>query len=69
MAEHAYCLKFSKKIFLIGGGIGMAALKTLSTVLIERKFKFTVIEGAKIDSDLMYMDEFQVYNKDFLNNV
>ena len=55
----------SKQIFLIGGGIGMAALKALSAELIDRKFKFTVIEGAKIDNDLMYMDEFQVYNKDF----
>lgn len=55
----------SKQIFLIGGGIGMAALKALSAELIERKFHFTVIEGAKIESDLMYMDEFQVYNKDF----
>ena len=42
----------------------MAALKALSTELINIRFKFTVIEGAKIDSDLMYMDEFQIYNKD-----
>jgi len=55
----------SKQIFLVGGGIGMAALKALSAELIERKFKFTVIEGAKMDGDLMYMDEFQVCNKDF----
>ena len=54
----------SKQIFLIGGGIGMAALKALSAELIDRKFKFTIIEGAKTHSDLMYMDEFQVYYKD-----
>jgi dihydroorotate dehydrogenase electron transfer subunit len=54
----------SKQIFLIGGGIGMAALKALSSELINRRFKFTVIEGAKIESDLIYMDEFQIYNKD-----
>ena len=55
----------SKKIFLIGGGIGMAALKCLSAELIKKNYNFTVIEGAKVDTDLMYMDEFQVYNKDF----
>lgn len=54
----------SKMIFIIGGGIGMAALKTLSTELIHNNFKFLVIEGAKVDNDLMYMDEFQVYTED-----
>ncbi|MFX0138377.1 MAG: dihydroorotate dehydrogenase electron transfer subunit [Candidatus Hodarchaeota archaeon] len=54
----------SKKIFLIGGGIGMAALKSLSTELINKKHKITVIEGAKFRNNLMYMDEFQGYNKD-----
>jgi len=54
----------SKDIFLIGGGIGMAALKTLSIELINKNIKFTVIEGAKIGNDLIYMDEFQKYNKD-----
>lgn len=54
----------SKRIFLIGGGIGMAALKTLSLELIKRKVKFIIIEGAKFNDDLIYMDEFQVYNKE-----
>ncbi len=52
-----------KKIFLIGGGIGMAALKSLSAVLKKGNFKYTIIEGAKTDINLMYMDEFQVYNE------
>lgn len=55
----------TKNIFLIGGGIGMAPLKCLSSELIDKKFKFSVIEGAKIEEGLMFMDEFQIYNKDF----
>jgi len=49
----------SKKIFLIGGGIGMAPLKFHSTELTKRNIKHTLIEGAKIDSDLMFKDYFQ----------
>lgn len=55
----------SKNVFLIGGGIGMAALRSLSRELINRGIRFTAIEGAKIGNDLMFMDEFQVYNKEF----
>lgn len=55
----------NKKIFLIGGGIGVAALKALSKELIHKGITFVIIEGAKIDKDLMYRDEFQVYNEDF----
>ena len=50
----------SKKIFLIGGGIGMAPLKFLSTELIKRNLKYIIIEGAKNDGDLMFMDYFKV---------
>ena len=55
----------SKNIFLIGGGIGMAPLKCLSMDLIKENFKFSVIEGVKLEDDLIFMDEFQIHNKDF----
>ncbi|MBY9009380.1 MAG: dihydroorotate dehydrogenase electron transfer subunit [Candidatus Lokiarchaeota archaeon] len=49
----------SKKIFLIGGGVGMAPLKFLSTELTKTNINHTIIEGAKIDGDLMFKDYFQ----------
>lgn len=49
----------STKIFLIGGGIGMAPLKFLSTHLTKGNIKHTIIEGAKIDDALMFKDYFQ----------
>lgn len=55
----------SKKLLLIGGGIGMAPLKWLSSELIRMKYHFIVIEGAKINKELMFMDDFQLYNQDF----
>lgn len=48
-----------KRIFLVGGGIGMAPLKFLSTNLIKEKIDLTIIEGAKINSHLMFKDFFQ----------
>jgi len=55
--------KKSKKIFLIGGGIGIAPLKCFATKLIEMNYKFTIIAGAKTDSDLIFIDDFQSYKK------
>ncbi|MFX1571291.1 MAG: dihydroorotate dehydrogenase electron transfer subunit [Promethearchaeota archaeon] len=49
----------SKNIFLVGGGIGMAPLKFLSKELSENKIKHYVIEGAKIDNELIYIDYFK----------
>ena len=57
----------NKEIFLIGGGIGIAALKSLSYELIQRKIKFTLIEGAKKSDELIYMDEFQLDHNDLIN--
>ena len=51
----------SKIIFLIGGGIGIAPLKFFATKLLEMNYKFTIITGAKTDSDLMFIDDFQSY--------
>ncbi len=50
----------SKKIFLIGGGIGMAPLKILASELFQKNLKFTVIEGAKVDSDVIFVDDFHM---------
>ncbi len=49
----------SKEIFIIGGGIGMAPLKFLSTELTKRSIKHIIIEGAKINTDLMYIEYFK----------
>ncbi len=55
----------SKKIFIIGGGIGMAPLKFLSTKLTEMKIKHTLVEGAKDKNDLMFMEYFQISTSDY----
>ncbi|MFW9879403.1 MAG: dihydroorotate dehydrogenase electron transfer subunit [Candidatus Thorarchaeota archaeon] len=51
-----------KEIFLIGGGIGMAPLKFLSTDLLKRNIKHTIIEGAKISNDLIFIEYFKGLN-------
>lgn len=56
----------NQKIFLIGGGIGMAPLKFLAQELVKKDLTFTVIEGAKINDDLMFIDEFY-YHREKLN--
>jgi len=48
----------NKKIFLIGGGIGMVPLRFLASELVKSGHKFTTIEGAKVENDLIFMDEF-----------
>lgn len=55
----------SKRLILIGGGIGMAPLKWLSSELIRMNYHFIVIEGVKINKELMFMDDFHLYNQDF----
>ncbi|MFW9998952.1 MAG: dihydroorotate dehydrogenase electron transfer subunit [Candidatus Hodarchaeota archaeon] len=50
---------YSKELFLIGGGIGMVPLKFLSTELIKRNIKHTIIEGAKSNNDLMFIEYFK----------
>ena len=48
----------NKIIILIGGGIGMVPLRFLASELIKSGFKFITIEGAKVENDLLFMDEF-----------
>jgi len=44
-------------IFLIGGGIGMAPLKWLSTEFHKIEQKYTIIEGAKTRDELVYLQD------------
>jgi dihydroorotate dehydrogenase electron transfer subunit len=46
----------SKKIVIIGGGIGIAPLKFLSLELIKLNRKFVVIHGAKNENELIPID-------------
>jgi len=55
----------SSLIFLVGGGIGMAPLKFLAKELYKKKIKFTLIEGANQDKEIMYLNEFKTFSKDF----
>ncbi len=48
----------SKKVFLIGGGIGMAPLKFLSTQLSLNNIKHTIIEGVKIKEEIIFKNAF-----------
>jgi len=54
----------NKNIFLIGGGIGMAPLRFLADQLSNSDYNFKIIQGAKVNSDLLYMDEFNNYNRE-----
>ncbi len=49
----------SKKLILIGGGIGMAPLKCLSLEIMKKNLEFTIIEGAKISEEIMFINDFQ----------
>jgi len=44
----------SSNIYLIGGGIGVAPLRFLAQVLLEKGFCFTFIEGVKQKSQLLF---------------
>ncbi|MFX1327750.1 MAG: dihydroorotate dehydrogenase electron transfer subunit [Promethearchaeota archaeon] len=55
----------SKEIFLIGGGIGMAPLKFFSNELKKRNLKHIIIEGAKIDEELMFKKYFKEVTANF----
>lgn len=55
----------SQKIFLIGGGIGMAPLKFFSSQLNKMKLKHSIIEGVKNENDVMFQDYFQESIKNY----
>ena len=52
----------NKNIFLIGGGIGMAPLRFLAYELNKSNHDFKIIQGAKVESDLLFMDELHEYD-------
>jgi dihydroorotate dehydrogenase electron transfer subunit len=54
----------NKNIFLIGGGIGMAPLRFLARDLNKSGYNFKIIQGAKVESELLYVDEFYDYNRE-----
>ncbi len=51
-------------IFLVGGGIGMAPLRFLANHLKTSGYTFKAVQGAKVESDLLYMDEFYEYDRE-----
>ncbi|MBY8991276.1 MAG: dihydroorotate dehydrogenase electron transfer subunit [Candidatus Lokiarchaeota archaeon] len=53
----------NKNIFLIGGGIGMAPLRFLAYELNKSNQDFKIIQGAKVESDLLFMDELYEYDR------
>lgn len=54
----------NKSIFLVGGGIGMAPLRFLANHLKISGYTFKAIQGAKVESDLLYIDEFYEYDQE-----
>lgn len=52
-----------KRLYLIAGGIGAAPIKFLASHLTQINYPFTFIEGARIHSELMFMDEFRIIKK------
>ena len=48
----------TKNIFLIAGGIGIAPLRFLLTELSRLNYQFKIIQGAKVGSELIHIDEF-----------
>ena len=53
----------SKNIFVIGGGIGMAPLRFLTSELVKEKVSFILIQGAKAKNELMFTTQFQMLDK------
>ena len=57
-----YSDKDIKKIFLIAGGIGIAPIKFLASELYKLEYKITIIEGAKVSTKLLFLNDFQTFN-------
>jgi len=53
-----------KHIFLVGGGIGMAPLRFLAYHLSSSGINFKIVQGAKVESDLLYINEFYNYTQE-----
>jgi len=55
-----------KEIVFVGGGIGLAPLRSLINYLIDKKNfkKIYILYGARTPDDLVFKDEFEVWNKE-----
>ncbi len=56
----------NENIFLIGGGIGMVPLRFLASELVKLKYKFKLIEGAKVETEVLFANEFLEYHQEDL---
>jgi dihydroorotate dehydrogenase electron transfer subunit len=56
----------NKIIFLIGGGIGMVPLRFLASELLKLGYKFKIIEGAKVEDEILFVNEFLEYHQEDL---
>ena len=54
----------NKKIFLVGGGIGMAPLRFLASELVKMGYKFKFVEGAKVKEEVLFINEFLEYRQE-----
>ena len=54
----------NKIIFLIGGGIGMVPLRFLASELLKLGYKFKIIEGAKVEDEILFVNEFLEYHQE-----
>ena len=56
----------NKKIYLIGGGIGMVPLRFFASELKKLEYNFILIEGARNEAEIMFSKEFDGYNHENL---
>ncbi len=58
---------YGKEVLILGGGVGMAPLRSLLLTLIAQKDKFKkiiLLYGARTPADIMYKDQFVNWEKD-----
>ena len=51
-------------IILVGGGIGIVPLRFLALELVKIGLKFKLIEGARLNEEILFVGEFLKYNKE-----
>jgi len=58
---------FGKEVLILGGGVGMAPLRSLLLTLIAQKDKFKrllLLYGAKTSQDIIYKNQFKAWKKE-----
>jgi NAD(P)H-flavin reductase len=56
----------SKNLLFVGGGIGLAPLRSLINYCLDNRDKFktiTIVNGARTSKDLVYKDEYQIWKE------